>query len=354
MANNVALMDRLKKNSTIAESAILDNSIFYNKKEQIDTGIPLMNILQSGDPFGGFSPGLTLWAGPSKHFKTGFLLLNLKAYMDRYPDAVCVFYDSEFGTPQSYFQRTGIDTSRIFHSPVTNFEDLKFDFVAQLEGLKRGDHVFFAIDSLGNLASKKEVEDAKDQKSVADMTRAKASKSLFRIVTPILAMKDLHCHAVAHTYETMEMFSKQVVSGGTGQYYSADNIYILGRQQNKEGETLAGWNFVVNVEKSRYVKEKSKISLTVKYETGVNKYSGLIELGVEMGLIVKGKIGASLAYTRPSVADDKMWREKETNTDAFWDPIWKGTDFAARIEAKYKLPSGDQGTIILEDDIDAE
>jgi hypothetical protein len=350
-----SLMERLKKNSTIAESAILEDSIFYNEKELINTGCPLMNIIQSGDPDGGFGPGLTLWAGPSKHFKTGFVLLNLKAYLDKYPDAVCIFYDSEFGTPQSYFERNGISTSRIFHSPVTNFEDLKFDFVAQLDGLKRGDHVFFAIDSLGNLASKKEVQDAKDQKSVADMTRAKASKSLFRIVTPILAMKDLPCHAVAHTYATMEMFSTQVVSGGTGLYYSADNIYILGRQQDKEGDTLAGWKFVVNVEKSRYVKEKSKLFLTVKYETGVNKFSGLLEMGIEFGLVTKGKIGNSLGFSRPTVKDDKMWREKETSTDEFWAPIWKETNFKDCIMTKYKLPTGQVNANSITEDIeDAE
>jgi len=231
-----------------------------------------------------------------------------------------------------------------------NIEDLKFDMVAQLEGLKRGDHVFFGIDSLGNLASKKEVEDAKDQKSVADMTRAKAAKSLGRIVTPMLKVKDLPCHAIQHTYETMEMFSKQVLSGGTGWYYSADNIYILGRQQSKTGEVLDGWNFVVNVEKSRFVKEKSKIALTVKYETGVNKFSGLLELAQAFGLVTKPKVGY---YTRPTVEGDKNWREKETHSDEFWNPIWKDTNFADCIKGMFRLPEGESNPSTEEED-DAE
>lgn len=348
MAN--ALMDRLKKNSTITESAILEDSIYYGKQELVHTGIPILDILQSGEVTGGFGAGWTLWCGPSKHFKTGFVLLNMKAYMNKYPDAIAVFYDSEFGTPQAYFKRNGIDPNRVLHTPVMNIEDLKFDMVAQLEGLKRGDHVFFAIDSLGNLASKKEVEDAKDQKSVADMTRAKAAKSLGRIVTPMLKVKELPCHAVQHTYETMEMFSKQQVSGGTGWYYSADNIYILGRQQSKTGEVLDGWNFVVNVDKSRFVKEKSKISLTVKYDTGVNKFSGLLEMAVEFGLVTKPKNGY---YTRPTVDGDKSWREKETACDEFWHPIWKDTNFADCIKGKYKLPEGEQNSnSVVENDDD--
>jgi hypothetical protein len=143
--------------------------------------------------------------------------------------------------------------------------------MAQLSNIERGDKVFIAIDSIGNLASKKEVEDALNEKSVADMTRAKALKGLFRMVTPILTIKDLTLHAVSHTYDTMEMFSKKVVSGGTGQYYAADNIFILGRQQNKDGTEVSGYNFVINVEKSRYVREKMKIPITVSFEKGVNR-----------------------------------------------------------------------------------
>ena len=92
-----------------------------------------------------------------------------------------LFYDSEFGSPQSYFGQFGIDTSRVLHTPITNVEELKFDLIAQLEELGRDDNVIVVIDSIGNLASKKELEDAINEKSVADMSRAKALKGLFRM-----------------------------------------------------------------------------------------------------------------------------------------------------------------------------
>ncbi len=334
MAINKALLERIKKASTIKGTDILDESKFFTAKDLIQTDIPMLNVAQSGSFDGGFAPGLTVWAGPSKHFKTSLVLANLKAYLDKYADAVGIFFDSEFGTPQSYFTSFGIDPSRIVHIPITNIEELKFEIMQQLEALTRDDHVFIAIDSIGNLASKKEVEDALDGKSVADMTRAKQLKSLFRMVTPHFTIKNIPCHVVNHTYKTQEMYSKDVVSGGTGIYYSADNIYIIGRQQDKDGDELLGYNFIINVEKSRYVKEKSKIPICVSFDRGISKWSGMLDLALEFGIVTKPKIGW---YTRPHKEGDKNWRIKETNNKEFWLPILKETDFASQVAAHFKL-----------------
>ena len=131
--------------------------------------------------------------------------------MDKYPDSVMVFYDCEFGTPTAYFNSLNIDTNRILHVPVMNMEEFKFDVLKQLEGLVRGDRVIFIIDSLGNMSSKKEMEDAIDCKSVEDMSRAKQMKSIFRMITPYLNRLDIPMVAVNHIYmcgtEDMEVIS---------------------------------------------------------------------------------------------------------------------------------------------------
>ena len=137
------------------------------------------------------------------------------AYLKKYSEAVMLFYDSEFGSPQSYFEQFEIDTSRVLHTPITNVEELKFDLIGQLENLDRNDKVIVVIDSIGNLASKKEMEDALNEKSVADMSRAKALKGLFRMTTPYLAMKNIPLLAVNHTYMEIGLFPKAVVGGGT-------------------------------------------------------------------------------------------------------------------------------------------
>ena len=249
----MSILEKLKKNSTIKDTAILSQSKFFTKKDMIPTTIPVLNVALSGRLDGGLTPGLTMWAGPSKHFKTAFSLLMAKAYLDKYQDGVVLFYDSEFGTPQSYFDSFGIDNERVIHTPITDIEQLKFDIMKQLDSVERDEHVIILIDSIGNLASKKEVEDALDGKAVADMSRAKQLKSLFRMVTPHLTLKDIPMVVVNHTYKEIGMFPKDIVGGGTGSYYSADNIFILGRQQEKEGTELVGYNFIINVEKSRYV-----------------------------------------------------------------------------------------------------
>jgi RecA/RadA recombinase len=182
----MSLMAKLKKNSKIKLSSQMDKSEFFQEKEVVQTDVPMMNVALTGSLDGGITPGLTVLAGPSKHFKTSFALKMAAAYLNAKPDAVMLFYDSEFGSPQSYFDAFGIDTSRVLHVPITDVEELKFDLVGQLEDMDKQDDVIIVIDSIGNLASKKELEDALNEKSVADMSRAKALKGLFRMTTPYL------------------------------------------------------------------------------------------------------------------------------------------------------------------------
>jgi RecA/RadA recombinase len=340
-SNKMSILDKIRKNSSIKESAILSKSKFFLDKDMIPTAVPIINVALSGKLDGGLTPGLTMWAGPSKHFKTAFSLLMAKSFLDKYKDAALLFYDSEFGTPQSYFDTFGIDTDRVLHTPLVDIEQLKFDVMQQLTQLDRDDKLIIVIDSIGNLASKKEVEDTLEGKSVADMTRAKQIKSLFRMVTPHLTMKDIPMIVVNHTYKTMELYAKDVVGGGTGSYYSADNIFILGRQQEKEGTEVVGYNFIINVEKSRYVKEKSKIPVTVAFEGGISKWSGLLEIALESGHVVKPSVGwYSKVNTETGEVEDKKYRVKDTDTKDFWMSILKDKTFRDFVENKYCVASG--------------
>ena len=348
----MSILDKLKKNSTIKDTAILKDSKFFTKKDMIPTSIPIINVALSGRFDGGLTPGLTMWAGPSKHFKTAFSLLMAKSYLEKYEDAVLLFYDSEFGTPQSYFDSFGIDTSRVLHTPVTDVEQLKFDIMQQMDQIERGEHVIIVIDSIGNLASKKEVEDAMNAKAVADMSRAKQMKSLFRMVTPHLTMKDIPMIVVNHTYKEIGMFPKDIVGGGTGSYYSADNIFILGRQQSKDGNELDGYNFIINVEKSRYVKEKSKIPVSVKFDGGISKWSGLLDLAMESGHVIKPSNGwyQKVDMNTGEVIEGK-YRLKDTDTKDFWMSIISEKGFYEYVKSKYAIATTN---ILSNDDIDAE
>ena len=346
-------MDKLKKNSKIKTSDVLSDSVFFSDKEMIPTEVPMINVALSGDPDGGLTPGLTVLAGPSKHFKTSFALLMASAYLKKHDDAVLLFYDSEFGSPQSYFESFDIDTGRVLHTPITDVEQLKFDLVSQLENIERNDKVIVVIDSIGNLASKKELEDALNEKSVADMSRAKALKGLFRMVTPYLAMKNIPLLAVNHTYQEIGLFPKAIVSGGTGIYYSADNIWILGRQQQKQGTEIKGYNFVINVEKSRFVKEKSKIPISVTWEGGIAPYSGLLDVALAGGYVQKPNVGW---YCRVDTETGELVqpkvREKDTLSEEFWKPIFETTNFKEFLKGHYQI--GHKPLLDVELDIEQE
>jgi RecA/RadA recombinase len=330
-----ALLDKLKKNTTIKETNVLSESKLFSTKDLIQTAVPALNVALSGKLDGGLTPGLTIFAGPSKHFKTAFAMMLVKSFLDKYDDGIVLFYDSEFGAPQSYFENFGIDTGKVVHTPITDIEQLKHDIMKQVNELERKDRVMIVVDSVGNLASKKEVDDALDGKSVADMTRAKQMKSLFRMITPHLTIKDIPMVVVNHTYMEIGMFPKAIVSGGTGIYYSADNIFIIGRQQEKQGTEIVGYNFIINVEKSRYVREKSKIPIEVTFEGGISKWSGLLDIALESGHVIKPSNGWYQIAT-----EEKKYRLNDTYNKEFWMPVLTDPTFSEWVEKRYRMAGG--------------
>ena len=210
------LLARIKKNSTLKDYKLksLADSTLLNDTDNIVTDMPILNLAFSGDLNKGFRSGMIQFAGPSKHFKTNLSLICVKAFLKKYPEGICLFFDSEFGITKEYLEAQNIDSNRMIHIPITNIEELRFELVNQLEGLTKEDKVIILIDSIGNLASKKELEDSKNENSAQDMSRPKMLKALGRIVTPHLTLKDIPLIAINHVYQEMGLFPKSIVSGG--------------------------------------------------------------------------------------------------------------------------------------------
>ena len=164
-------------------------------------------------------------------------------------------------------------------------------------------------------------------------------------------MKNVPLLAVNHTYKEIGLFPKNIVGGGTGIYYSADNIWIIGRQQVKAGAEVAGYNFVINVEKSRFVKEKSKIPVGVSWEGGIEPYSGLLQVALAGGYVTKPNVGwyARVNKDTGEIEEGKV-REKQTLTKAFWEPILEETDFKEFVKTYYSIGHKP----LLEVDLDIE
>lgn len=336
-----SLLDRMLKAGS-AGSTVLSESPIFAKKDPVVTDLPILNIAFSGDIDGGLVSGLTILAGMSKTFKSALSLYCMKAYLDKFPDAIAIFYDTEFGITEDYIQTFGINPARVVHIPVDHIEMLKFDMTKKLEDIKKGDRVFFLVDSIGQISSKKEVDDAIDEKSVADMSRAKALRSLLRLVTIQLAKKDLPCIMINHVYTTMEMYAKTVIPGGTAVTYSANQIFVISKAQEKgsDGE-LDGWRFTINIEKSRFVKEKAKLPFQVMYEDGIQKYSGLLDIALELGAVVSPSSGwYSKVDLSTGEVDPTKWRKKDLNCAKFWDPLLNSSEFKEAVSNKFKLSAG--------------
>lgn len=354
----MSLRDRMLKSGSITNAAILADSKFFNNREFVETGLPILNVAFSGKLDGGMVPGLTTIAGESKSFKTLLALYCLRAYFNKYPDAVCLLYDSEFGITPEYLLDQGIDTDRVIHIPVIHIEQLKFDIVKRLEEIEKDDKVFILIDSVGNLASKKEAEDAMNENSAADMSRAKALKSLFRIITPHFTTKNIPCVAINHIYKTMELYSKTIVGGGSGAIYSSNQIFIITKAQEKDGTELEGFKFTINIDKSRFVREKSKLPFSVSFEDGINKWSSLLDLALESGDIANPKKGW-YCLIDPETGEDltNNMRKEATECDAVLGVVLKRPKFHQFVEDKFRLKSGVKAIeqeIESEDEVDIE
>jgi RecA/RadA recombinase len=334
-----SLLEKMMSAGTIKGAETVAKSKFFAAGESVPTDLPILNVAFSGTVEGGLIPGLTVIAGESKSFKTLLSLYCMKAYLDKYKDGIALLYDSEFGITPEYLAAFQLDLNRIVHIPITDVEQLKFDIVQKLKAVQKNDRLFIMIDSIGNLASVKEVEDAESEKSVSDMSRAKSFKSLFRIITPHLTIKKIPCIAINHVYKELGLYPKSIVGGGTGIYYSANQIFIITKSQDKDGDDIVGWKFTINIEKSRFVKEKSKLPFTVRYDGGIQKWSSLFELAMEAGFIVKPLKGwYNIADPDTGELNDKNYRQADVEkNDDFFLRLLTNKSFKQFVEHKFKL-----------------
>lgn len=334
------LRQRLLAASTIDLTDTLLDSRVVDKGEIVPTSYPIVNLLLSGKLDGGLTPGVTMIAGKSKTFKTGFSIMLADAYLKHYDDAMVLFYDCEFGALQ-LFKAFGVPRDRIIHTPITDLEELLHDIVVQINALKRGDHCFIMVDSIGNLASRKEAEDAEKNKIVNDPgQRVKRIKSLMRIICPKANLKHIPVVLINHTYGTMELYSQEVVSGGSGPYYTADNIWVVRQNQHKKGDEVIGSDFIIKVEKSRFVRERSKVVVPVTFDEWIYRWAGFLDVALEGGYVCKPEKGkyAEVDRTTGEVKDKKYKEDDITNNEAFWTRILETTDFGSYLEKKFVLP----------------
>lgn len=341
-----SILDIIKNNKLHTNAKLIEDVTYFSEGIQFyKTALPVMNLILSGLFDGGLHGGMTVYAGPSRHFKTNFGLVDMKAFLDADPENHVMFYDSERGLSKTQLVEHGIDMSRVVYDEVYYVEDLSTKMTSLLNDLPKKAKIMFFVDSVGNLPSLSELEKAIDGKVTAEMQRAKTIKSFCRLVSGSLKFKDIPCVVIAHTYNTMEMFSKVVVSGGTGLQYSPDNVIVISRSQEKdEDDVLAGWRFNMLAEKTRFIKEKTKFSVTVTYDEGIHKYSGLKDLLLMFFEVEEIRINRKKGY-RLTLNNGKVLESADEFIDrdeVFWETVFAGTDFKKLVEAELRMGKRDE------------
>ena len=320
----------------------------------VGTGSYLFNGFLSGTLFGGL-PGnkITAIGGPTSTGKTYIAMDVLKGFLDENPEGMGVYFESESAISKQMFLNRGIDISRVLILPVSTVQQWRFQTLKVLEhyektAKKNRQPLFMVIDSLGGLSTTKEMEDSSAGKETVDMTRAKIMKAAGRVITLKMGLLNVPLLATNHTYSTQELYSKQVMGGGTSMYYIASTIIILSKRQDKEGDDRVGNIITCTMDKGRLTKEKTKCEIQLSYTDGLNKYHGLIELGEKYEIIKR--IGNR--YEFPNGEKDFLKRIKQEPEKFFDQKVMLMLDEACKKEYLYGKATTEETT--EEEDFDGE
>ena len=315
MAKKTFLNEMIKASGSEYASIPAFDVNLADVKDYVDTGSYLLNALVSASIYKGF-PGnkVTSIAGPSGVGKTYIAISAVRAFQETYNDGLVVYYDSEAAVTTDMLESRGVDTSRIAVIPVATIESFRTECVRMLNAYnetpeKDRPPMLFVLDSLGNLSTNKETGDIADGKDTVDLTKSKLVKGAFRTIALKLAKANCALLLTNHTYETLEMFSKQVMGGGTGPVYNSSTVIFCNKGKEKEGTDVVGTRVSMTNVKSRFTKEQQKIYTVIRFDSGLDPYYGLIDIAVKHGVLEKSgnrvvmpdgtKVYESVVYKEP-------------------------------------------------------
>tara|TARA_R110002049_G_scaffold224708_1_gene396456 strand:+ start:2307 stop:3515 length:1209 start_codon:yes stop_codon:yes gene_type:complete len=316
MAKEFSFADLNREMSKISEyGETLDKSTISEIDHYIPTGNYHLNACLTGSLFGGYPNNRAVaLAGPSGTGKT-YLILNAIKQAQKQGYSI-VFYDSENAVDKSLVEKFGIDPKTFRYEPCNTVQEFRSSVTAitdvLIEQKKKGitlPKIMVVLDSAGNLATQKEIDDAKTGSSKADMTRAKLLKSTFRIIMTQFGICKIPFLFTNHTYQTQDLFSRQVGGGGTGPEYAASIILFLGKAKLKEGIEQTGIIVTAKPNKNRFAKP-TNIKFHISFNKGMNPYVGLEEyIGWDICGIERGRFiteGAFNKLTDPGKADCRI------------------------------------------------
>jgi RecA/RadA recombinase len=304
----------------------------------INSGSFIFNALVSGSLYGGFANNkITAIAGESATGKTYFALSTVKTFLDENPTGIVLYFDTEQAITSQMISERGIDTSRIAILPVATIEEFRHQAISIVDEYLKEDEnkrkpMFVVLDSLGMLSTSKEMVDTSEGKETRDMTRAQIIKATFRVLTLKLGVAKIPLIITNHVYASMGMFPTTELSGGNALKYAASTIVFLSKKKEKDASGDVIGNIIhCKLFKGRFTKENKVIDVRLNYETGLDRYYGLVDLALESGVFTK-------TSTRITLPDGSSAFEKniyENPEKYFTKEVLEKLEKAAQKEFKY-------------------
>ena len=270
-------------------ASVVSAGIVGDCSTYVDTGSYSLNALLSGSLYGGVpSNKITCLAGSEAVGKTFFALSIAKNYLQQEKNNVIVYFESEGALTSDMIKERGIDPNRFIVIPVATVEEFKTQAIKIIDNMNDDYQVMMFLDSLGNLSTRKEMEDSASGSDKRDMTRAPAVRSAFRTLALKLAKANMPLIITNHTYDKVgSMFPSKEISGGGGIKYAASVIVTLGKRKVKEGTDVLGNIVKMKLVKGRMTKEESITETKLDYKTGLDKYYGLVALAEKYDIFKK-------------------------------------------------------------------
>jgi RecA/RadA recombinase len=304
----------------------------------VDTGSYIFNALLSGSLHGGLPKNkITAIAGESATGKTFFALGMVKQFLSDNPDAAVIYFESESAITKEMIEDRGIDSKRIVIVPVVTVQQFRTQSISILDKYLETDEserppMMFVLDSLGMLSTTKEIEDTAEGKETKDMTRAQIVKGAFRVLTLKLGRAKVPMIVTNHTYDVIgSMFPQKEMGGGSGLKYAASSIIYLSKRKEKDGTDIIGNIIHCKNAKSRLTVENKVVDVRLSYDTGLDRYYGLLDLALKHGVFEKSS-------TRVKLPNGKTEFGKTINNNPekyFTEEVMEQLEQAVNTEFKY-------------------
>jgi RecA/RadA recombinase len=304
----------------------------------IDTGSYTFNALLSGSLFDGLpSNKITCLAGESATGKTYFSIGVVAQFLAANPEGIVLYFDTEQAVTSDMFTERGVDPKRIAVFPVETVEEFRHQCLTIVDKVLATDEserkpMMIVLDSLGMLSTSKEMNDVAEGKNVRDMTRAQVIKGTFRVLTLKLGKAKIPMIMTNHTYDVVGAYiPTKELGGGSGLKYAASTIVTLSKKKDKQDDEVVGNIITCKLYKSRLTKENKIVQVQLNFDSGLNRYYGLVDLALDYGIFKKNS-------TKIELPDGTKAFEKHINEEPekyFTQEILKQIDERVQEDFKY-------------------